>query len=135
VEYKGIKGKENIMDFWNEFVAGVNIGALVTIVVLILANLFFGLVLAIKGGKLELVKLGDWITKRIIPYGLGYLGTVAIAALPTLASAEYAEWFKALPITVFVFIVATFVGKLKEQLQALGLPIPNLPFEAKTPPS
>jgi len=121
------------MDFWNEFVSGVNMGALYTIVVLILANLFFGLVLAIKGGKLELVKLADWITKRIVPYGLGYLGTVGIAALPALASADYAEWFKALPITVFVFIVATLVGKLKEQLQELGLLIPNLPFEAKKP--
>lgn len=117
--------------FWNDFVAQVDVWALVTLAVLILANLVLGLVSALRFGKLELVKLADFIKERIIPYVGGYLVVVVVAAVPMATDTEYAGWFKALPLTAFAFIVASMIGKLKEQLQALGLPLPNLPFEAK----
>lgn len=117
--------------FWNDFVAQVDVWALVTLAILILANLALGLVLALLKGKLELVKLADFLKERVIPYVGGYLVVVVVAAVPMATDTEYAGWFKALPLAAFGFIVVAMVGKLKEQLQALGLPLPNLPFEAK----
>lgn len=117
--------------FWNDFVSQVDVWALVTLAILILANLVLGLVSALMFGKLELTKLADFLKVRVLPYMGGYLVTVVVAAVPVSVDAEYAGWFKALPLTVFAFVVASLVGKLKEQLQALGLPLPNLPFEAK----
>ena len=114
--------------FWSEFVAKVDVWALVTILVMVLANLALGLILAVKGGKMELLKLADWLKERVIPYVGGYLVLVVAAAVPMAKDVGYGEWLKALPITAFVFIVATLAGKLKEQLQAIGLPLPDIPI-------
>lgn len=122
------------MDIWNAFIANVDVWALYFILACILGNLFLGLILALKGGKLELVKLADFLKERVIPYCGGYLVVVVLAAIPGLAGADYAEWFRAMPLTAFAFIAASLTGKLKEQLQQLGLPIPNIPLlEAKKP--
>ena len=116
--------------FWSEFVAKVDVWALVTILVMVLANLALGLILAVKGGKMELLKLADWLKERVIPYVGGYLVLVVAAAVPMSKDAgnTWTDFLGALPVTAFVFIVATLAGKLKEQLQAIGLPLPNIPI-------
>ncbi len=116
--------------FWSEFVSKVDVWALVTILVMVLANLALGLILAVKGGKMELLKLADWLKERVIPYVGGYLVLVVAAAVPMSKASgnTWIDFLGALPVTAFVFIVATLAGKLKEQLQALGLPIPDIPI-------
>lgn len=114
--------------FWSEFVTRVDVWALVTILVMVLANLALGLILAVKGGKMELIKLADWLKERVLPYVGGYLVLALAAAVPMSKDVGYGEWLKALPVAAFVFVVASLAGKIKEQLQALGLPIPDIPI-------
>lgn len=120
--------------FWSEFVSKVDVWALVTILVMVLANLALGLILAVKGGKMELIKLADWLKERVIPYVGGYLVLVVAAAVPmskdfgSPGANSWVDFLGALPLTAFAFIIVTLAGKLKEQLQAIGLPIPDIPI-------
>ncbi len=118
---------------WKAFIGQIDMWALYVVIALILGNLFLGLIEAIKYGKTELTKMGDWIVKRLIPMSGGYLFAVFIGTLPAMAGTAYAEWFKALPLTTFAFIVMTIGGKIKTQFQDIfpGLPIPDIPILEK----
>ena len=116
--------------FWSEFASRVDVWALLTILIMVLVNLALGLILAVKFGKMELTKLADWLKDRVIPYVGGYLVLVLGAAVPLSKSPDAlsTDILAALPTTAFVFIVASLAGKLKEQVTALGLPIPDIPI-------
>ena len=110
------------------FLSQIDWWAIYTVIALILGYVVIGLVLSIKDGKSELITIGKWILEEFLPMCGGYIFTVFIAALPSLALApKYVEWFKTLPLTIFAFITAMLIGKIKAALQEIFPWIPDIP--------
>jgi hypothetical protein len=114
------------MEFWNQFIENVHLNLIYSLIVLVAVNVVFGIVLAIRDKDLKFTMLADFVAKRVIPYIFGYVGAVAVSAIPGMP-----DYIIALPATIYAFVLATMLAKLYEQLQGLGLPLPDLPIQKK----
>lgn len=82
----------------------------------ILINLGFAVAAARVTGTFDSDKLVDFLTKKLLPYGAAYL---LIKLFGQGAGLEY------LAAPILVFIEYTLTGNLVDNLEKMGLPIPE----------
>jgi hypothetical protein len=127
------------MSLLQAFLSQINWWAIYTLIALVIGYAFMGLVLSLKDGTTELEGMGKWILETFLPMLGGYLLAVFIAAFTTLVvvnanlAPAYTKWFQCLPLSIFAFLTAMLVGKIKAQLQEIFPWIPDIPvLEAGT---
>lgn len=117
------------MDTWNwqhfeDLIDGYKLGIFLS---LVFANVALGMAISVLNGQWRMKAMGDFLLKRVIPLGLGYI----VIAVLAMADSFWETSVVAVWGVITAVLVATVLGQLKE----LGLPLPTslLPFYADKP--
>jgi hypothetical protein len=102
------------------------------ILAMIGANILLGLATALfsKQYHFYLATTGDFLLNRVVPYILGW-AAVKIVAITALAGYQSAS--SAVEIACSAFVVAALLGKIADQMRALGMPLPTWAGDAPKP--
>ena len=93
-------------------------GIAIAILVLVLANLISGIIVAVKKGTFRLSEIGDFLGKKVLPLVGGYYVLCITAyAVPAIQTAIVAGALTA--------VITTFLGFISINLKELGLPMPD----------
>lgn len=90
------------------------------VLVLLAANVVLGLATSLASGTFRLAETGRWLQTRALPLLLGAGVAKLVVAVSAEAAGLDARWADA----VWAFAIASLVGRLLEQLAALGVPVP-----------
>jgi hypothetical protein len=87
---------------------------------LVLANVVLGLAVSLYTGTFRLGETGSWLRSRALPLlmGAGVAKVAALIALPELGLPP--TWADA----VWLWVIATLVGKIVESFREMGAPLP-----------
>ena len=110
---------------WQHFVNLADGVKLSTIMALIFANVALGLAVSFYTRTFQLKQVGDFLYKRVLPYVLAYFAVVAVAMAD--------DTWKPAVVAVWGIILASLLGAIYQNLQELGLPLPNIPGSPPTP--
>lgn len=107
------------MDFVNQFIAMVDGGKILTILILIAVDFVLGVVVAIKEGNFQLSKIGNFLNTSVLYFLGGYLLLGAAATIePQLGGTMITG--------AWVLLDATMIGFILAKAKKLGVPIPDV---------
>ena len=105
------------MEIVREYLAIVDVRALITIAALIVSDLVLGVILALKKHEFEFQYLAAFVCTTVFPWLGGYF----VMGFLGLLIPE----FKALVIVAAAFIAVSLTSSVLAKLRELGLPVPE----------
>ena len=105
------------MDILSQYAALVDGVKLTLLVALIITNFVTGIAVAIKSNTFHLKEMAGFLYSRVLPYIVGYLGVGVVALVD-----KSWEWAVT---AVWAIILATLVGAILQNLEELGVKIPD----------
>lgn len=91
------------------------------VLVLLAGNILSGIAAGLYTRNLHLAEIADWLMTRALPY---LLGAVTVQLVVMFALPEYEAAIQLSSTAVWGFVLLALVGKILDNLRALGIPIP-----------
>jgi hypothetical protein len=103
---------------WNQYVALVDGFKIITLIVLIIADLVLGIIVAAKAGTFKLSKIAQFLNTTVLTLIGGYfiVGFIALVE-PSFSAIVIASW---------ALLDITLIGSITGKLGALGIPMPKI---------
>ncbi|MDD4984201.1 MAG: phage holin family protein [Dehalococcoidales bacterium] len=96
---------------WEQYTNLVDGPKLAALVILLLVNLFLGVIVAIKTGTFNLKKFGGFVGEKVM-FILGYLVVGAVALIDDV--------WKPVVTLALAGVIATYIGFITQNLKELG---------------
>jgi hypothetical protein len=110
------------------------------VLVLLGLNIVTGVAAALFTHTFYLGELGRWLMTRALPFVL-VAGAFQLAVLATASAGEdptfsqYAQWFELARVAVWLFVIASFIGHILDDLKVMGIDVPRPLTSQPKPPT